>query len=327
MKVPIKPPNNEYIKRINRVIDYLAKSYHQEHDLESLAKVANFSKHHFHRIFKGVVGEPLNKYLQRIRIEKAAHSLMYHHKKSITAIALDCGFKNSASFSRVFKEHFGLSATSWRSGAHIEFSKNRKAQSKNGHEPSKPWQDATLSPLYIDDSTDNLIWTINMLNRNDVNVVIKNINEINVAYIRHIGPFIGQQQKWIQLFNKLVNWGAARALINCSDTQYFTIFRDEVEITDFSKFKADVCISVKAGTKADGDIGVSTIAGGKYAVAQFEINADEYEQAWQLIYSEWLPNSGFQPDERCCFEKYLNDPNMHPSNKHMIEIHIPVKPI
>ncbi len=105
------------------------------------------------------------------------------------------------------------------------------------------------------------------------------------------------------------------------------MFRDEWGITDFSKFKADVCISVASGTKADGDIGVSNIAGGKYAVAYFEIDIDEYEQAWQLIYSEWLPNSGFQPDERCCFEKYLNDPKMHPKNKHIIEIYIPVKPI
>ena len=166
-----------------------------------------------------------------------------------------------------------------------------------------------------------------MLNKNDVNVEIKNINEINVAYIRHIGPFKGEQTKWVQLFHKLINWGAARGLINCTDTQYFTVFRDEVEITDFSKFKADVCISVKAGTKADGDIGISNIAGGKYAVAQFEIDVNEYELAWQLIYSEWLPKSGFQPDERCCFEKYLNDPKKHPKNKHIIEIYIPVKPI
>ena len=327
MKVPIKAPNYEYIKRINRVIDYLGDSYDQEHDLESLAKIANFSKHHFHRIFKGVVGEPLNKYVQRIRIEKAAHSLKYQHKKSITEIAIDCGFKNSASFSRTFKDNFGLSATSWRNGAHIEFSKNRKEQSKNCNEVSKHWKDADLSSLYIDDSTSDLMWKINMLNRNDVKVEIKNVNEINVAYIRHIGPFIGETETWSQLFKKLINWGAARGLINCSDTQYFTVFRDELEITDFSKFKAYVCISVKADTKDDGDIGISKIPGGKYAVAQFEIDADEYEQAWQLIYSEWLPKSGFQPDERCCFERYLNDPKMHPKNKHILEVYIPVKPI
>lgn len=318
--MPIKNPSNEYVKRINRVIDYLGDNYDQEHDLESLAKIANFSKYHFHRIFKGVVGEPLNKYVQRIRIEKAAHILKYQHKKSVTEIAIDCGFKSSASFSRAFKDYFGLSATSWRNGAHVQFSKIRK-------EHSKYWKADTLSSLYIDDSNSNLIWKINMLKVRDVTIEVKNINEINVAYIRHIGPFIGQTKKWGQLFQKLINWGVARGLVNCSDTQYFTVFRDELEITDFSKFKADICISVKAGIVADGNIGISKIPAGKYAVAQFEINADEYEQAWQLIYSEWLPNSGFQPDERCCFERYLNDPKAHPNNKHIIEVYIPVKPI
>lgn len=326
MKTPIKTPNHEYIKRINRVIDYLEEHYDHEHDLESLAKISHFSKYHFHRVFKGVIGEPLNKYIQRIRIEKAAHFLKYHHKKSITEIAIDCGFVNSASFSRAFKDHFGLSATEWRNGAHIEFSKNRKGHSKDGNEVSKFWKDASSSSAYIDGSK-NITWKINMLNRNDVTVEIKNINKINIAYIRHIGPFKGETEKWGSLFQKLISWGASRGLINCSDTQYFTVFRDELEITDFSKFKADVCISVEAETKADGDIGISHIAAGRYAVAQFEIDANEYEQAWQLIYSEWLPKSGFQPDERCCFERYLNDPKQHPKNKHIIEVYIPVKPI
>lgn len=325
IKVPIKAPNSEYIKRINRVLDYLAENYQQEHDLASVAELANFSKYHFHRIFKGVVGEPLNKYIQRIRIEKAAHRLKYHAKKSITEIAIDCGFNNSASFSRAFNSHFGVSATAWRNGAHLEFSKNRKQHSNNGDKLSNNWQDADLSAVYIDDSTRDLMWNINMLNRKDVKVEIKNIDQINVAYLRHIGPFIGETKTWGRLFNQLINWGAARGLINCSDTKYFTVFRDELEITDFSKFKADICISVAAGTKGDSGISISHIAGGKYAVAQFEIDADEYEQAWQLVYSEWLPKSGFQPDERCCFERYLNDPKTHPNNKHILEIHIPVK--
>ncbi len=327
MNTHIKTPNNEYVKRINRVIDYLEENYSHEHDLESLAKISNFSKYHFHRVFKGITGEPLNKYIQRIRIEKAAHSLKYHHQKSVTQIASDCGFVNSASFSRAFKGYFGLSATQWRNGAHIEFSKNRKEHSKDCNEVSKLWEDASLSSPYIDDSKSNITWNISMLNRSDVTVDVKNISKIDIAYIRHIGPFKGETEKWAALFQKLISWGASRGLINCTDTQYFTVFRDELEITDFSKFKADVCISVPSGTKAHGEIGISHIPAGKYAVAQFEIDANEYEQAWQLIYSEWLPNSGFQPDERSCFEKYLNDPKQHPKNKHIIEVYIPVKPI
>ena len=47
IKVPLKAPNSEYIKRINRVLDYLGENYQQEHDLASVAELANFSKYHF----------------------------------------------------------------------------------------------------------------------------------------------------------------------------------------------------------------------------------------------------------------------------------------
>jgi AraC family transcriptional regulator len=67
-----KTQKNEYLKRINRVLDYLEENYAQQLSLELLAEIANFSPYHFHRIFKGIVGESLYKYIQRIRIEKAA---------------------------------------------------------------------------------------------------------------------------------------------------------------------------------------------------------------------------------------------------------------
>ena len=124
-----------------------------------------------------------------------------------------------------------------------------------------------------------------------------------------------------------MKWGGARGLVKCPGTQFFTVFRDDLNLTDFSKFKADICISVDLGTKSEGEVGVSIIPAGKYAVASFEIEGDEFEQAWDLVYSEWLPSSGYQPDERCCFERYLNDPKMHPKNKHQIEACVPVRPL
>jgi len=317
--------NSEYLKRINRVLDYLDSNYSQDSSLESLAHIANFSPYHFHRIFKGIVGESLYKYIQRIRIEKAAHSLKYSHKKSVTEIAIDSGFSNSASFARTFREHFGMSATAWRKGGHSTFSKNCKDQSKDCQQVSNDWEDITVSPIYIDSSTSNSNWRISMISRSDVTVEVKELKKADVAYIRHIGPFKGETEKWAELFRKLMTWAGARGLLKCPGTQYFTLFRDDLNITEFSKFKADVCISVEPNTKPDGEIGVSVIPAGLYAVAEIEMDASEFEQAWDMVYSDWLPKSGYQPDERCCFERYLNDPKTHPKNKHIIEICIPVK--
>lgn len=312
--------NNEYKRRINAVLDHLDRHYASEQSLETLAGIANFSPFHFHRIFKAIVGESLYKYIQRIRIEKAAHQLKFQKQKSITAIALDCGFSNSASFARTFKEYFAMSATAWRKTPEPRFSKNCKVQSKS-------WQKNSISSMYIDPETNHAQWNLDMLTRKNVTIEVRDFPEVQLAYLRHIGPFQGQQKKWAQLFEKLMTWGMARDLVSCPGTRFFTVFRDSLKITDFNKFKSDVCISVPPGSKSDGDIGTLVLPGGKYASAHFEIDAEEYQQAWDIIYSDWLPGSGYMPDDRCVFEEYLNDPNQHPKNKHFIKIYIPVTAI
>jgi AraC family transcriptional regulator len=319
------PDNNEYTKRVNRGLDYLNVHYAEPVSLESLALLANFSPYHFHRIFKGVVGESLYKYIQRIRIEKAAHAVQFFPTKPLTDIALECGFSNSAVFARTFKEYFSMTATQWRNGGHQSFRKNWQVLSKNREQPSIDWQVKSISALYIDGSNNNAKWDVYMMNLSTLQVEVKQLPETTVAYIRHIGAFAGEQATWARLFQTLTQWGAARNLLRCPGTDYYTVFRDDVNITEFSKFKCDLSISVPKGTQPEGQVGVSVIAAGQYAVAQFEIDAHEYPSAWELIYGQWLPQSGFQPSGDFCFERYLNDPNMHPSKKHIIEVCIPVK--
>jgi AraC family transcriptional regulator len=68
-----------------------------------------------------------------------------------------------------------------------------------------------------------------------------------------------------------------------------------------------------------------TLASGRYAQARFELVPDQYQAAWEAVYGEWLPESGYQPDDRLAFERYLNDPEDHPEGKHTVEICVPVK--
>ena len=70
-----------------------------------------------------------------------------------------------------------------------------------------------------------------------------------------------------------------------------------------------------------------SINGGKYAVGQFELGVEDYGDAWKTMYAGWLPESGFQPDDKPAFELYKNDPNTHPEGKCIADICIPVKPL
>jgi len=106
----------EYVRRINRVLDYVRENLAGDLRLEKLARVANFSPYHFHRIFHGMTGETLNRFIRRVRIETAAAKLLYQPKLSITRVAVDCGYSSPSSFAREFRDAFGMSASQFREG-------------------------------------------------------------------------------------------------------------------------------------------------------------------------------------------------------------------
>ena len=152
----------EYLSRIHRVIDYIEANIAQDLRLEGLACVAGFSRFHFHRIFRALVGETLNQYVTRLRLEKAATLLISNPKTSVTEIAFDCGFSSSAAFARAFKEAFGMSATEFRSKQPFKESKNSKTNSKDSQILGKIGKEYSELSFYIDGQTNNPIWRIKM---------------------------------------------------------------------------------------------------------------------------------------------------------------------
>ncbi len=161
----------------------------------------------------------------------------------------------------------------------------------------------------------------------DAQVEVKDLPELDVAYVRHIGPYKGDNQLFDDLFTKLMTWAGPRGLLSSPDTKVLSVYHDNPEITDEDKLRVSACISVPADTAVDGEIGKMKIPGGKFAVAGFELNPDEFEQAWTMVFGGWLPESGYQPDDRLSYEICHNDPKEHPENKHIVDICVPVKPL
>lgn len=77
-----------------------------EINLESLAGRYGYSPYHFHRMFSSVIGETPKKYVERLRLEKAAYKLQITDE-SLLNIALAVGFNSHEAFTRAFKRFFG----------------------------------------------------------------------------------------------------------------------------------------------------------------------------------------------------------------------------
>lgn len=326
MAPPIAPPpfRAEYQARIHRVIDHIERHLGHELTLAPLAEVAGFSPFHFHRLFRALTGEPLGQFVQRLRLERAASQLRTQPGKSITEVALDCAFSNSAAFSRAFREAFGVSPSRWRRG---EGSKTGTMAGKPGNPASKPGEEPVIEVFYPDGVRKSIQWRFTMSGNVPVEVEVRELPAREVAYLRHVGPYAGNAALFQGMTDKLMRWAGSRGLIRFPETQMFCVYHDDPAITAAEQLRISVCLTVPPETPAEGEVGRMTLDGGRYAVAHFEIDTDQYGEAWDALCGKWLPQSGYQPDDRLSFEHCLNDPRNHPQGKHIVDICLPVRPL
>jgi AraC-like DNA-binding protein len=99
--------------QIARAVDLMHSCYQDELSLDDLARAAAMSRYHFLRSFKAQVGITPHGYLQQVRLRTAA-SLLQASSRSITEIALACGFASSSRFSAAFRRFYQCSPSTYR---------------------------------------------------------------------------------------------------------------------------------------------------------------------------------------------------------------------
>src|SRR5258708_34790012 len=104
----------EYVARMHRVLEYVDQRLDEQLELDTLAKVANFSSFHFHRLFTAWFGETLGDYVRRRRLETAALRLVAQPRLPVRQVAVAVGFGFTEAFARAFKTRFGSTPTAWR---------------------------------------------------------------------------------------------------------------------------------------------------------------------------------------------------------------------
>lgn len=303
----------EYRARINRVEDYIQENLESELSLDELAEVAAFSKYHFGRIFAMMTGETLFQYIQRMRVEKSASLLLTNPALSITETAFSCGFSSLQAFSRAFGRRFGVSASQWRElgGQTPEVIDRIRAGRVDGTAGGGLQTDPEVRPDSIE---------------------VVDTRDVEVIYVRYVGPFQGDTELFAGLFGKLSRWAAARSLTG-PETRSFCMVHDNPAITDDRRIRLSCCLSVDEEVRPDGEIGRMRIKGGRYARFAFTIDDRQYGQAWSYLYTRWLPSSGYQPDEQPAFEEYLSDQQAAEGGdtagkgKHEVILWLPVRPL
>ncbi|SDQ86879.1 GyrI-like domain-containing protein [Pseudovibrio sp. Tun.PSC04-5.I4] len=311
---PLSQQQKIYIQRINRAIDFIEGNIQLDLSLAQIADAASFSSFHFHRIFKAMTGETVNQFTNRVRLEKAARRLRQNQGISITEVALDLGFASSSSFARAFQANFGMSASAWRKDALLN-SKISQIQSRIG-------KAGTAVDLYLDQHTQELVEE-RVQTMKALDITVKTLEPRNVAYVRSTGDFQKTPEIFGETWGKLMSWAGPRGLIAGAET--LCMFHDDPDVTDSDLMRFSSCITLDRDVDVSGEVGKMSVAGGKYAYGHFKIAHHESQAAWEVMFGEWLPTSGYEPENKPCFQLY---PNMSSGmEKQDVYICIPVLPL
>ncbi|MFI8574951.1 helix-turn-helix domain-containing protein [Rossellomorea aquimaris] len=103
----------ELYRRISIAHDYIRSYFNQPIKLEKVAKVACLSPNHLLRTYSQIYGRTPHQHISVFRIQKAKQ-LLAELDHNMTDITFELGFQNPVSFSKMFKQHVGLSPREYR---------------------------------------------------------------------------------------------------------------------------------------------------------------------------------------------------------------------
>lgn len=278
-----------YATRIEQVVEYLLARLDQPLTLAQLAEVGHFSAYHFHRIYRGMMGETVEETRRRLRLHRAAVELI-QGEGTLEAIARGSGYGSLAAFSRAFAAAYGRPPGEFR----------RRRGSGIPALPRHPCNDQEHSDMY--------------------DVDIRELAPLDVAAIRHSGPYhaIGDA------FGKLGIWLAARGR-RLGQERSFGIYYDDPEATPPEKLVSDACIEIAGDLPLDATVEKRRIAGGRYAVLVHTGPYAELETPYRWLFGEWLPASGEEAADAPVIEEYLNDPHSLPPTEWRTAICLPLR--
>lgn len=104
---------------VHKAMLLLEQQLHASATIDELCKPLNVSRRQLERRFQQDVGLSPSAYRQRLRLERARW-LLTNTDLEVTAVALECGFQNSASFARVVRQALGLSPLQVRQASRQE---------------------------------------------------------------------------------------------------------------------------------------------------------------------------------------------------------------
>lgn len=278
----MKPNTQEnYHRRIARVIATILDDPAAAHSVESLAAVANLSPFHFHRIYRAMTSEGVAETVRRLRLAQAANQLTWTDD-GVMSVALDAGYESPQAFARAFRGFTGVSPG--------EFLSRQRALMDR------------CRPVEVQQ------------------VEIVEIQPTELFGLVHQGPIATISQTYRRLFEMVSAADLEMALLN----QVGVAIGDPEGGDDF-RYVAGVVAS--ALTEPPPGLDAFVIEGGLYGVYRLTGPYALIDPTFRALFGGWLPNSGYEPDNRPALEFYRTQSSPGEQAGSITDLMIPIRSV
>ncbi|XMB65898.1 AraC family transcriptional regulator [Mycoplasmatota bacterium zrk1] len=293
------------IKRLNRALDYIENNLDKELSVDEIAKEAYISAYHFQSMFAILTDITLIEYIRRRRLTQAAFELQSNAK--VIDVALKYGYSSPDSFTRAFTKLHGVN-------------------------PSTAKREDTQLKLYS-----RISFQINIKGDVEMNYKIVKKESFSMYGIeRIINTVKGENYKTIpQFWDDTMEDGSFKRLLESTNMKLDGSYQGIAQVnaimcyrdTGKDTFPYLIGAFVDDLSNTDGYLKVD-IESLTWAIFRTEDHkSDEtvikIQDLWRRIYSEWLPNSGYEIIDGPNLELYGSSVN----KLEYSEVWLPVKKI
>jgi AraC family transcriptional regulator len=295
-----------YETAVIQTVARIARSLDEALDLSELAQQAELSPFHFHRIFRGMVGETPLELHRRLRLERAAAKLLAT-AKPVTAIAFDAGYDTHEAFTRAFRDAYAGSPSAFRA---------RAQDPAEGCVQQPRIQLAARCGIHFCPSIDLRALQL-IRGESTMNVTIEEMPALRLATVPHVGPY----NQISKAFQKLGGIAGPAGLFR-PDALMIALYHDDPETTPAAKLRSDAGLTVSDNVKLPAEAVEKRLPAGHYARTTHIGPYTTLPDAWSRFLGEWLPASGKQIKDGVSFEMYRNDPSNTPPEQLRTDLYI-----
>jgi AraC family transcriptional regulator len=265
----------DLITELNHAIDYIEGNLDNEIQLEDIARITSYSPYHFQRIFNYISGISLSEYIRKRRLTVATFDLQNGEK--VIDVAMKYGYVSADSFTRAFTKQHGITPSQFKC---VSFSME------------------LYPPINFKLTINGLkglscrIETKEAFNMFGMDTQIeKNEKTMGIEMEQFLQKCV--ENSWYSEMNTIYGYD--------QDTVLHRAFMKPLS----NQITYMICQYMKDGIYVPDNYRRLHIPAGQWAI--FHSEGETLSDLWYRIYSEWLPEAGYEILNGTAFEMYFGN--------------------